>query len=277
MPKTTFINGNKAQGITGTRVTAEFLNAVNNHRHTGLDVDGAGVLDYTVATGSDNAYVLTLAQALAALVTGMPIFFKANHTNTGAATLNIDGLGAVSLRNCYNQTLAAGDIRSGQIVVVVYDGTYFQVINNPKPQFRGCLLYMVSGSQAVSGGMGRLYFDGEHYDTDAMHDNTSNTSRITVPAGASWFKLRASLNLEPEGEYSSLVLIKNGDLGTWVATSTLVYADYPGKALLITPPVAVTAGDYFELWLKNDGSPNSCTAYANSAFPTEGFSAEVSG
>jgi hypothetical protein len=29
----------------GTIVTADFLNAVNTHRHTGEDVDGAGALD----------------------------------------------------------------------------------------------------------------------------------------------------------------------------------------------------------------------------------------
>ena len=36
MPKTNFVNGDPSQGIMGTVVTAEFLNALNNHRHTGM-------------------------------------------------------------------------------------------------------------------------------------------------------------------------------------------------------------------------------------------------
>ena len=112
----------------GTIVTADFLNAVNTHRHTGEDVDGAGALDYAAAGGSNNAYTLTLSPALAAHIPGMPIRFKANHANTGAATININSLGAVALKKNYNQALAANNILSGQIVTIIYDGTNYQGI-----------------------------------------------------------------------------------------------------------------------------------------------------
>jgi hypothetical protein len=94
----------------GTIVTADFLNAVNTHRHTGEDVDGAGALDYAAAGGSNNAYTLTLSPALAAHIPGMPIRFKANHANTGAATININNLGAVALKRNYNQALTANKL-----------------------------------------------------------------------------------------------------------------------------------------------------------------------
>lgn len=83
----------------GTIVTADFLNAVNNHRHSGADADGAGALDYAVDSGSGNTYVITLSPALTAHVAGMPIVFKATHANTGAAILNVNGLGGKSLKN----------------------------------------------------------------------------------------------------------------------------------------------------------------------------------
>ncbi len=130
MSKTTFVDGDATQGITGTIVTAEFLNAMNNHRHTGLDEDGAGALDYAADTGSADAYEITLDPALTANITGMPISFKAANTNTGASTLNVDGLGAVAIVKNVSTALAAGDIVSGQIVTVIYDGTNFQLINN---------------------------------------------------------------------------------------------------------------------------------------------------
>jgi hypothetical protein len=129
MSKTTFIDGNPSQSILGTIVTAAFLTALNNQRHTGLDVDGAGALDYAVSTGSANAYVVTLTPALAAYVAGMPIIFKASFANTGAATLAVNGGAATALRKRLNVALVANDIVVDQIVVAIYDGTYFQVIS----------------------------------------------------------------------------------------------------------------------------------------------------
>jgi type IV secretory pathway VirB9-like protein len=51
--------------------------------------------------GSSNAYTFT-SDSVAAIATsyaaGMAFAFKANHTNTGAATLNVDGVGAKNIR-----------------------------------------------------------------------------------------------------------------------------------------------------------------------------------
>jgi hypothetical protein len=129
MPKTNFANGDPSQGIMGTVVTAEFLNAVNKHRHTGEDVDGAGVLDYAVDTGTANNYIIALNPALTAYVTGMPIYFKAANTNTGASTLNINALGAKAIKKNVDQYLVADDINAGQLITVIYDGTNFQMVS----------------------------------------------------------------------------------------------------------------------------------------------------
>ncbi len=124
----------------GTIVTAAFLNLIFNHRHDGLDADGSCPIDYAASTGSNNAYVVALSPALTAHIAGMPIFFKANFTNNGAATININGLGAIAIKKNTNVALGAGDIVSGQIVEVAYDGTYYQMISNSNPS----LLYAAS-------------------------------------------------------------------------------------------------------------------------------------
>lgn len=130
MAKTAFVNGNPAQGILGTVVTAEFLNAVNNHHHTGRDVDGEGALPYAADTGAADAYAIALDPALSGYITGMPIFFKAANANTGASTLDINGLGTKSIKKSTDVDLVAGDIKAGQIVLVVYDGVNFQAIGD---------------------------------------------------------------------------------------------------------------------------------------------------
>jgi hypothetical protein len=86
---------------------------------------------YAADTGAADAYVVTLSPALAAHVVGLPVRFKATNANTGASTVNINGLGAIAIKKNVSTALAAGDIAAGQIVEVVYDGTYYQLISLP--------------------------------------------------------------------------------------------------------------------------------------------------
>lgn len=118
---------------TGTIVKGDFLNAVNNHRHSGRDLDGDGALDYALATGSANAYAITLSPALDAHITGMPIVVKANHANTGAATINVNGLGAVAIRRMDGTDLQAGDILLGAMILLAYDGSAYQLQSQSTP------------------------------------------------------------------------------------------------------------------------------------------------
>ncbi len=65
-------------------------------------------------TGSANAYVLASTTTYTNLLTGLVVGFKANFTNTSAASLNLDGLGAKALR----MFSASGDVAlvTGNIV-----------------------------------------------------------------------------------------------------------------------------------------------------------------
>jgi len=93
-------------------------------------VDGEGALPYAADTGAADAYAIALDPALDTYITGMPIFFKAANANTGASTLDINGLGTKTIKKSTDADLVAGDIKAGQIVLVVYDGTNFQMIGD---------------------------------------------------------------------------------------------------------------------------------------------------
>ncbi|OPY03781.1 MAG: hypothetical protein A4E60_00078 [Syntrophorhabdus sp. PtaB.Bin047] len=108
------------------------MNKVNNHYHTGRDIDGEGALAYAADTGEANAYVLTLSPALDAYIPGMPVCFKVGNANTGASTIDINGLGVKAIKKNGNEDLAVGDILAGQIVTVIYDGTNFQLMAAPR-------------------------------------------------------------------------------------------------------------------------------------------------
>ena len=69
----------------------------------------------------------SLTPSLAAYAAGQMFYFVAAGDNTGAVTLNINSLGAKNVTKNGTTALTAGDIKSGQTVVVIYDGTRFQV------------------------------------------------------------------------------------------------------------------------------------------------------
>lgn len=83
--------------------------------------------DYAADSVGTDAYAITVTPAPTAYVTGQVFRFKAGTANTGASTLNVNSLGAISIKKNYNSDTATGDIKANQIVEVVYDGTNFQM------------------------------------------------------------------------------------------------------------------------------------------------------
>lgn len=85
----------------------------------------------TTSGGSGGAYTFTSPAGFApsAYTDGLVVGFIANHSNAGAATLNVDGLGAKSLRKYGSTLLVADEIESGNMVLAVYDGANFQVLS----------------------------------------------------------------------------------------------------------------------------------------------------
>ena len=88
----------------------------------------AGATQIATVTGTDT-FVGTLSPALGAYAAGNLFSFVAPNTNTGASTINLNSLGAKNITKQGSTALAAGDIVSGRIYLIEYDGTRFQLIN----------------------------------------------------------------------------------------------------------------------------------------------------
>lgn len=84
---------------------------------------------YALDTGSANAYAIALSPVPVAYATGMVVRFKSSFQNSASATLNVNSLGAITLKKSGSTNLASADIASGQFVEAAYDGTNFQVIS----------------------------------------------------------------------------------------------------------------------------------------------------
>lgn len=89
-----------------------------------------GAEKYAADAGANDTYVITLSPVPTSYTAGMVVHFKANTANTGAATLNVNSLGAKTIKKGVSTTLDDGDILAGQFCTVIYDGTDF-ILQNP--------------------------------------------------------------------------------------------------------------------------------------------------
>ena len=79
---------------------------------------------YGVTAGSANTYTLTLSPAPAAYTDGMGIVVKIHTTNTGAATINVNGLGVKPMVDGKGSALAVGKLKINAIYSLKYNSAW---------------------------------------------------------------------------------------------------------------------------------------------------------
>ena len=135
-------------------------------------LQGGSTSTYITAAGTDTI-TGTVTPTLTAYATGQQFSFVVAATNTTAVTLNIDSVGAKAVTRTGSVALVAGDMVAGQVVLVEYDGTRFQLING-----NSFTNLKASGTLGVTGlttlGVTGAVFPG----------STSGTATIVAPAVA---------------------------------------------------------------------------------------------
>ena len=82
------------------------------------------------SSASGTTYTCSLSPALTAYTTGMTISFKPDVAASGTPTLNINSLGAKTLRMPDGTTTpTSSDLPAGQLKTLWYDGTYFRIVS----------------------------------------------------------------------------------------------------------------------------------------------------
>lgn len=124
------------------------------------------------------------------------------------------------------------------LVEYYYDGR-----TSSTPSFKGCRIKQTTG-QSIGTSLTVVNFDAETFDTDTMHDNSTNNSRITFTT-AGYYQISGIVNTD--GNAVSQIQIRlNG--------STSIYKNGTGNAGSSTANGAVvstlyqfSAGDYIEM------------------------------
>lgn len=121
--------------------------------------------------------------------------------------------------------------------------------------FAGCRLFKSTGQTIADSTNTALTFDSETYDTNTYHDNSTNTSRITIPSGKAGYYLfvcKWSLGENPTG-YRQVELRKNGS----AVDRTSIRGTSSGQNFITLSTVQSSAiSDYFEFFVFQNSAEN---------------------
>ena len=135
-----------------------------------------------ITGGYLNDYTLTLSPTPARYISGQVFYFKANRTNSGATTLNVNSLGAKSVYS-NGAACAGGEIVINRVYSVVYDGTLFHLMGGGSggggATFGGAKICMSSSQHIPPDLLTTLTFTTEIYDDSNYFNPVSNG--FTIP------------------------------------------------------------------------------------------------
>ncbi len=192
-------------------------------------------------SGSSNAYALSSGLGLMSYVQGLLIGFEANHSNTDAATLNVDSVGAKAITLNGGAALAADDIVSGGIYFVGYDaGADAFLLLNPSVGFA----LTAAGTVTLT----NKTIDGDNNTLQAIA-----TSALKSRSGA-------------DADVITGTAGANGNLASWNSDGDAVDAGIAASNVLQSSHIGSTVQGYDADTLKADVTGTISAGYAASPY-----------
>jgi hypothetical protein len=118
-----------------TTASANRLNAILKSIETAFDKLPAptelsqGSRNYSVATLAGSAYSATVPFTLTSYSPGLTVTLLTDQQNSGSATLNLNGVGAATIRRFDGSNLVQGDVRAASLNTFTYEGTSFRLVS----------------------------------------------------------------------------------------------------------------------------------------------------
>lgn len=222
----------------------------------------SGKWNYGDAGGTANALTLTLAPVPIsyAALTGAPIRVKTGAAaNTGAMTINVNGLGAKDITSIDGSAMGPGQVPAGSILLLVYDGVKFQRLQEysaanrlaaPAPSGLAVAIDVQATSGLFEAMVGHL----------ASNSGTVQCGvDISFDSGSTWTALYQDNNVAP-GENALLVISVRA--GTYRALMMQTNSTAVNRAagntgtvtgIRIRARAASGAVSYSEFWIRKAG------------------------
>ena len=201
----------------------------------------------------------TVSPSLTAYTAGQIFSFVVAATNTGAVTINIDGLGAKAVTRAGTVALAANDMVTGQIALVEYDGTRFQLLDpNAFTNLRVSGTLGVTGATTLSAALtyGGVTLSNAVTGTGNMVLATTPTIATPVLTNPTITSYVESVVAIGNSSTTQTLSLTNGTVQTVTMTGNCTF----------TMPTA-TAGKSFILICTQDGTGSRTATFTSVKFP----------
>lgn len=213
---------------------------VSVHRFTPSGFNLTGAVNFYPDNGAPNTYTITTSPAMTVIPLGATFSFQAARANTGTSTLNVDGIGGITIKKnggtgaSVGSNLAPGDIAAGQIVNVAFDGVNFQLqstLGNSTSSGSGANTALSNlGSVAINSDLLPNAPAAVNVGSASLPFNTVYAQQFRVP-GSSTAEIignEGSCSTSPVGVGTDVVCV--GD-----STSHTVQASYNGSSFYSLP------------------------------------------
>lgn len=134
---------------------------------------------YAQDTGAPNALAIAFVPPFLAYAPGMVFQIKLANPISGAATLNVDGLGVLPIKKQGTTDLSTGDGVVGQVIEVTHNGTNFQLVNT----FSSGAVPFITGMVDNGAGVDNVTPLG-------AGDTQIGTHNLALPSGKTWTWIR---------------------------------------------------------------------------------------
>lgn len=150
----------------------------------------------------------------------------------------------------------------GESADVTYDGTDFAIGSGKRFRMQSqnrtrylnteARVYKTGGSQSISNNtFTAVTFDAEDFDTDTLHDNTTNNSRITI-AITGKYHITATARWEINGLGERVNSIRKNAVATDLIVGSVRGNGVSRDRVDCSGTLVLTAGDYIELYVLQD-------------------------
>lgn len=235
----------------------------------------------TTTTGRYEGVVGIAQETIASNATGRVLI--AGHAALVNVPASVTRGHYIETHTVVKQATGSATRRSGSLGVFLTGGTTPTALLGGLPDqtasggavtFMGCRVYNSTTQSITTGSFQAVTFDTEEYDTDAIHDTGSNTSRLVVPAasGGKWI-CTAHVKWDTNTTNTRYIAFRlNGTTNIRSAMTNGVGISAGIGLMASTGPIALSAGDYIEVMVFQDSGGTRTIGDASVLYQMSGAS-----
>jgi len=271
------VTGDVTSTVDFTAGVAYYFNAVRDMLsygpHAGISFTFDAASRGIAATVSVTQYTDELAQEAVAAALSAGAHSGITFTYNGAVNSLSAAVSQIAFTGL-SDVPAGYSGQGGKLVTVKSDGTGLEFTNANAlvavaavPRFMGALVNLTATTVAQNYAAGiSIPFGAEQFDTDGFHDNVTNPSRLTIPAGLGIKKVKVSATVRVSaitaGSDNVLAIRKNG-VETYLGSPALHHENSAATSTTISVSsgaIPVVAGDYFDCWFSTSDTSTGLEA-----------------